>query len=589
MEKQRMIDKIATRLSAIGVFFQYSAGADITVQAEFLDAAWGSGNKKIEYQASAFLNEAERTLYFWEFTKETGSGFSFGSDSESSFQSGTTLFRKVKSVGYGPDGKAYEYSLNIGAITKTFKETAKQEGWKFKVVLKREKASYPQGNTLHGVNEVPQPSQDFVDRREKLNVQKSGVKIPGKGKKFFGSLVVLLGLVTITLYGISGTSVIGWLIAAVIFALLFFAQRRMAGKGCLFDLILWILALVLLFVTFAFTTTNTTTKTSTSTVTPLQLPSQKGKAVDGKFQVTLQNMVYSYAAAQALTAQVLQVDMTAVSKADWEAQYKKALQAWQNAEQLAQAFDQLVAQLPVQVSILPETKSLNVQLVNQTSSGGERTGVGEAKFYGIADSFYNAASKTAQTIETAADVGLFVGDIVTGGGAKFSLAKAGVKNFAKTALITSVAGADLVLQIGETSTQVGNGSAETGAWISSARSKLSPFTTLLSLKSISKEGLESPGNIKTITGWGLLVADKAGANANVLKVSEVQGQTLVRGFNNPKLAEQLLNENEVSLSTDQRLLLQAVKSLIPLPPAELVPQEKAKLEWTVWFWNLRCT
>jgi len=146
MEKQTIINTIEAKLSSIGVFPQKGTASDISIQTEFLNAAWGSGNKKIEYHALAFLNEAERTLYFWEYTKESSSGISFGSYSETSFQSGTTLFRKVKSVGYAADGKAYEYSLDLGAITKIFKETAKTQGWKFKVVLKREKASYPPGH-----------------------------------------------------------------------------------------------------------------------------------------------------------------------------------------------------------------------------------------------------------------------------------------------------------------------------------------------------------------------------------------------------------------------------------------------------------
>lgn len=145
MEKQRMTDDLEFKLGAMGIPYRKEAGTDFDIRTEFLDATWGAGHKKIEYQAAAFLYEAERTLYFWEFVKETGSGFSFAGESETSFQSGTTLFRKIKSVGYGPDGKAYEYHLDLGSITKAFKETARQYGWKFKVVLKRERASYPPG------------------------------------------------------------------------------------------------------------------------------------------------------------------------------------------------------------------------------------------------------------------------------------------------------------------------------------------------------------------------------------------------------------------------------------------------------------
>lgn len=78
----------------------------------------------------------------WEMSKEVSSGFSFGSNSESSFQSGSTLARKIKGTGYGLDGKAYEYNIDLGEISKIVKDTAKQSGWKFKTALKKEKAMY---------------------------------------------------------------------------------------------------------------------------------------------------------------------------------------------------------------------------------------------------------------------------------------------------------------------------------------------------------------------------------------------------------------------------------------------------------------
>ena len=88
----------------------------------------------------------------WEMTKETGHGLSFGGESGSSFQSGKTLFRKVKSVQYGPDGKAYEYTLDLGAIPKVVKEATKQHGWNFKTVLRRDKASWPAGYAPWAIN-----------------------------------------------------------------------------------------------------------------------------------------------------------------------------------------------------------------------------------------------------------------------------------------------------------------------------------------------------------------------------------------------------------------------------------------------------
>lgn len=142
MNKQDMIDLIDTRLKELGITAKIKTTSDIAVDEEFVDAKWSTGKKKIEYHALALLDETEKTLYFWEATKEKSSGFSFGGSSESSFQSGMTLFRKVKGIGFGPDGKEFEYTIDLGAITKTFKEAAKDNDWKFKVVLKKDKATY---------------------------------------------------------------------------------------------------------------------------------------------------------------------------------------------------------------------------------------------------------------------------------------------------------------------------------------------------------------------------------------------------------------------------------------------------------------
>ena len=145
--KQQILSEIKEGLAALGVQAQYGSTADVTVDAELLDAKWTTGSKKILYVASVFADERERIVYMYEKTTETGSGFSFGASGESSFQSGSTLFRKVKSVQYGTDGTAFEYTFDLGAIPKVVKEAAKRNGWKFKTVLNRNRAMFPVGYT----------------------------------------------------------------------------------------------------------------------------------------------------------------------------------------------------------------------------------------------------------------------------------------------------------------------------------------------------------------------------------------------------------------------------------------------------------
>ena len=139
MSKQAMISIITAQLSQMGVPFQVGQGTDLAIANEFVDAGWSTGVKKIVYEASVYFDESAQDVFMWEKTLEIGGGFSGGFDGGSSFQSGTTLYRKVKSIQYGPDGRAYEYTLDLGAIPKAVKEAANQYGWKFKTVLAKAK------------------------------------------------------------------------------------------------------------------------------------------------------------------------------------------------------------------------------------------------------------------------------------------------------------------------------------------------------------------------------------------------------------------------------------------------------------------
>lgn len=157
MSREQVIGDIVKRLEQLHIQFSKGNGADITVSTEFLDAGWSIGKKKITYEASIYCDEGSRTVYMWELTKEVGHGLSFGGSSGSSFQTGLTLFRKVKSVQYGPEGKVYEYTLDLGAIPKAAKETAKAAGWSFKTVLKKDKASWPVGYAPVEPSTAPSP------------------------------------------------------------------------------------------------------------------------------------------------------------------------------------------------------------------------------------------------------------------------------------------------------------------------------------------------------------------------------------------------------------------------------------------------
>ena len=143
--KQQIITEIKEKLEELGVPMQFGNETDISISTELLDAKWSTGGKKIRYEAYILVNDREHVVNMYEKTMEAGGGFSFGMSTEASFQSGSTLYRKVKSIQYGLDGKAFEYTFDLGAIPKAVKDAAKRSGWKFKTVLNKNKALYLTG------------------------------------------------------------------------------------------------------------------------------------------------------------------------------------------------------------------------------------------------------------------------------------------------------------------------------------------------------------------------------------------------------------------------------------------------------------
>lgn len=278
--KQQIVSEISSRLSELKLPVQSGNGTDIIVNTDFLDAEWSSGSKKISYEASIFVNEQDNVVYMYEKTTEVGKGFSFGSGSGTTFQSGKTLFRKIKSVQYGPDGKAFEYSFDLGAIPKAAKETAKKYGWKFKTVLRKSKAMYPDGYAgataaAFVQPELPAPSrkqpsappgspaqQQYSDPGKPLYAE-TKPKSDGKKSRFgligLGILGVLMVLI---LFGGKAT-LTGWVVCAAAFATVLFMKRRVSEKGFLMKMVFWIVAgFVLLVLSLAFTTQEVSATTA---------------------------------------------------------------------------------------------------------------------------------------------------------------------------------------------------------------------------------------------------------------------------------------------------------------------------------------
>ena len=142
---KEMIGSIAEQYDAIGIKYVLGNLADITVDQELFDSKFATGKVKVHYENSILFSEKDKTIYYWEQTKEVKSGFSFGFSGESYVQSGSTLSRKVKVVQYSADGKIFEFDIDLGKINQIVKTAAKENNWKFKVVFSKKKASYHNG------------------------------------------------------------------------------------------------------------------------------------------------------------------------------------------------------------------------------------------------------------------------------------------------------------------------------------------------------------------------------------------------------------------------------------------------------------
>jgi hypothetical protein len=138
--KSEVVQEIFEKLDSMGLTPKLGGASDITVNCQLLDAKGGSGNKSITYENAVLLDEKEKAIFLYEKTAEKSKGFSFGSSSESTFQSGKTLSRRVKGVFMGANGVKIDYDFDIGEISKSIKSIAEMHNLKFKTVIRRKSA-----------------------------------------------------------------------------------------------------------------------------------------------------------------------------------------------------------------------------------------------------------------------------------------------------------------------------------------------------------------------------------------------------------------------------------------------------------------
>lgn len=118
--------------------------ADLEISNELADANWTVGSKKIEYSARLLADPATRTIIFWEIIKEKGQGFAalFSFKTETYRSDGRHLSGTVSETAFGPGGKVIDYKFDYAEVRQIIEAAAKYQGWQFKTVLMKGKASY---------------------------------------------------------------------------------------------------------------------------------------------------------------------------------------------------------------------------------------------------------------------------------------------------------------------------------------------------------------------------------------------------------------------------------------------------------------
>lgn len=138
--KSEVVQEIFEKLVSMGLAPKLGGASDITVDCQLLEAKGGSGDKSITYENAVLVDEKEKAIFLYEKTAEKSKGFSFGSSSESTFQSGKTLSRHVRGVFIGANGVKVDYDFDIGEISKSIKSIAEMHNLKFKTVIRRKSA-----------------------------------------------------------------------------------------------------------------------------------------------------------------------------------------------------------------------------------------------------------------------------------------------------------------------------------------------------------------------------------------------------------------------------------------------------------------
>jgi hypothetical protein len=143
LQKQPLITQVKDKLTEKGIRFLPGRETDLYLRGEYYDAGSSAAMKKICYEASVYFDESSCKVYMWDIAAFVESEPAFPEGTGADIKSGMTLYRNVKYTKTGPEGKTSDIVFNLYEIPMAVKDTARQYGWKFKIVLDRERSLLP--------------------------------------------------------------------------------------------------------------------------------------------------------------------------------------------------------------------------------------------------------------------------------------------------------------------------------------------------------------------------------------------------------------------------------------------------------------
>lgn len=252
MDKKNLKQTILQQWQSLGLDVNQNLQSDLNLNLTFWEDV--KQKKPILFQNSVFLDETTHTIFYWEKSKDKAKGFFGDGDVDVTTQSGQSLFRQVKHFKTDDSGNQQIIDLNLGDISKSVKSLAKDNDWKFKVVLSQSKAMYPVGYTSepYSQNESVIPTQASIDNSNYPPISKP-VKINPKRKIGITFSIFWLVLTVLAIVSSIGMNA-NWITYPIVIGILALALvlRRYLFKGFIKGTLLLFSTILVIFILLMF-------------------------------------------------------------------------------------------------------------------------------------------------------------------------------------------------------------------------------------------------------------------------------------------------------------------------------------------------